>query len=200
MALTLQPIYPRFVSEDAYLAELDKAERPPEYFGGVIHEFVATTLAHGQILANLISALVSALQGKKCIVAAGSGVRAMNSPDYFFPDVSVVCGQPSYRDERRRMITNPIAVFEILSPSTEATDRGSKFHHVKQIESIREYVLLSQYEAKVEILRRTETPFWLYADFNGLDAIAEFTSLGVSIPLSDIYRDVELDPSADATA
>jgi Uma2 family endonuclease len=97
---------------------------------------------------------------------------------YTYPDVVVVCGPPMFLDSEVDTIANPTLILEVLSPTTEAYDRGFKFAQYRKIESLQEYGLVSQSEARVELFRRQPNGQWVYSDFAGLDA---FVGLSRSI-------------------
>jgi Uma2 family endonuclease len=116
-------------------------------------------------------------------------VRLPNSQKFFYPDVSVVCGEAQFADGERDVILNPIVVVEVLSDSTEAFDRGKKFSSYQQIESLREYLLVSQSEFVVEHFLRQEAG-WFYTKAAELDASLALPALDCRLALSDLYNKV----------
>ena len=181
-----------FISYEEYLAMEFDEECPAEYIDGVVYEFVATTPTHAQISANLNFDLIPLLRPKGCILYGQNvAIFAGNPPVQCFPDAAVVCGKPAYRDGRRSLLINPRTIFEILSPSTEGRDRGPKFRRFKRLDSLQEYVLISQDGPTVEVLRRSENGFWLHKEFSGLDAIVPLLSLDISLPIAGLYHGVE---------
>ena len=92
-------------------------------------------------------------------------------------------------------INNPSVIFEVLSDSIESYDRGKKFGLYRQLESLREYILVAQDEAHVERYVRQADDSWLLTVFKGLDAVVQLTTLGCSLPLSEVYEDVTFPPS-----
>ena len=101
-----------------------------------------------------------------------------------------VCGEPSFTDDYRDTLLNPVLIVEVLSKSTEAHDRGFKFGQYRTEESLREYVLVSQYEPRVEIFRRLSDGEFKLSESVGLDATCRFASLGCEVPSFEIYRGV----------
>lgn len=100
----------------------------------------------------------------------------------------VICGEPQFYDERRDILTNPTVVFEVLSPSTEAYDRGEKFLRYRmQIEALREYVLVSQHRPLVERYARQPDGSWSYSSADSLDDTVELTSIHCRLPFAEIY-------------
>ena len=116
-------------------------------------------------------------------------VRA-NRNTYAYPDIAVVCGEPRFAENNKDTLINPMVLIEVLSPSTEAHDRGLKFHRYRQLESLQEYVLVSQSQPLVEIFRRQPSGSWLLSEFTGLDSTGNFDSLDCKIPLAEIYHQV----------
>jgi Uma2 family endonuclease len=181
-----------FLSVAAYLAAEREASYKSEYVLGEVFAMAGGSYDHGAIAANLIASLARLLSGGPCN-AVGSDVRiqAGESGAFYYPDFSITCGEPVFRpDGRRDTVTNPIVVIEVLSPSTEASDRGVKFAWYRRIASLQEYILVAQDAPRVEIFRRTDLG-WLMADFEGLRAVASLVSIDCAIPLADIYRRVE---------
>jgi Uma2 family endonuclease len=110
---------------------------------------------------------------------------------YAYPDVSVVCGRPSLADEQKDILLNPIAIFEVLSPSTELYDRGVKFQLYRTISSLREYVLVDQDQPRVEQYIRQDETTWTMRDHTNLDQDLKMDSISVSLPLRRIYDGVD---------
>jgi Uma2 family endonuclease len=118
----------------------------------------------------------------------------------------VICGpvQKDPEDITGQTATNPRLIVEVLSPSTEAYDRGEKFRFYREIESLEEYVLISQNDARVETFFRQADGTWLFSAFNGIHSKATLRSLGVELPLAEVFAGVEFEeqqiPQPDAQA
>jgi len=134
----------RYTPEE-YLALERKAERKSEYFNGFITAMAGTSFEHCLLVANLSRELGIQLKDGPCEVVT-SELRLLVSSTglYTYPDVTIICGRPLFLDKVFDTILNPSVVIEVLSPSTEAYDRGDKFAHYRRVESLREYVLVSQ--------------------------------------------------------
>jgi Uma2 family endonuclease len=117
-------------------------------------------------------------------------VRVSKTGLYTYPDIVVVCDPPQYGDGRHDTVLNPAFIVEVLSPSTEAYDRGFKFAQYRALESLREYALVSQSEPRVEIFRRQQSGDWLLSESAGMDAICRFDGVGCTIAVKDIYDKV----------
>lgn len=127
---------------------------------------------------------------RPCQVAS-SPIRVRVSPTKFvYPDLLVVCGEPSFTDEQTDTITNPKVIVEILSPSTQDCDYGTKFLFYRGLPSFEEYVLVSQASHRVEVYRRTPDSRWVLSTYEVPDAIFPVDALGISIPLAEIYSRV----------
>lgn len=132
-----------------------------------------------------------AIEGSSC-QSFTSDFRVRVSPrTYTYPDVIVVCGKPILADERQDILTNPKVIFEVLSPSTERYDRGVKLRHYRSIESLQDYVLVSQDQIRIEQYTRGERGIWAFRDYASSDETLAIPSIGVSLPLARIYERVE---------
>jgi Uma2 family endonuclease len=190
--MSAQP-QPRLFPEE-YLAIERAAEFKSEYYDGHMCARAGGSLLHSLIAANLTGELRQRLKQKSCrVFTADLRLRVSAQRLYTYPDVTVVCGEPKPADDQKGTLVNPAMIVEVLSPSTEAHDRGFKFAQYKDIESLQEYALVSQSEAYVEIYRRQSDGTWLYSYATGLDSIARFTGLGCDIPLSEIYYQVSFE-------
>ncbi len=176
-----------------YLAIERKAETKSEFFDGEMFAMAGGTKAHSVIGANLVAELHFKLKGKPCRTF-NSDMRVMTSRRlYTYPDVSVACGEQQFDDEISDTLLNPVLLIEVLSESTEGYDRGKKFDNYRTIASLREYVLVSQTEPMVLTFLRNDDGSWKMQPIHGLDQTVTFESINVSIPMSDIYRDVVFD-------
>lgn len=179
------------ISREDYLAADLASDERLEFAGGVITAKPGSSYAHSSINGNLLVALFSRLKGKGW-KPFGSGLRitSLATSGYFYPDGLVLRGEPLFEEETFDTLSNPTVLFEILSPSTEARDRGEKFWHYRTIPTMQEYVLLSQSAAVVETYRR-DGEQWVLTIAQGLDAIMRLESLGIEVPLRELYLDVE---------
>ena len=112
----------------------------------------------------------------------------------------MVCGAPKFADDQKDTLLNPSLIVEVPSKSTEAHDRGFKFTQYRRLESLQEYLLVSQTEMRIEKYLRQPAGKWELTEFAGPDAVCRMESLGCEIALADIYRDVPLDESGDREA
>ena len=180
-----------YLSPEEYLAWERKADTKHEYVRGEIIAMSGASRVHSLIVTNISGELYIQLKGRMCEVHTND-MRVQTSPEisYFYPDVLVVCGEPRFEDNTFDTLLNPIVLVEVLSPSTAAYDRGEKFKHYQQLTSLREYVLVSQDEVRVELYRRQETQ-WKPIEFRSLGNVLSLASIDCELILSDIYNRVE---------
>jgi len=171
-------------------SELDKHE----YRDGEILLMAGGTADHSLIVANVISALHALLKGKPCrVYDSNLRVRIPRTILYTYPDVSVICGprEPDPNDPAGETITNPRLIVEVLSPSTEAYDRGEKFDRYRQLDSLQEYVLVAQTAPRIEAYSRQGEGAWLLMPFSGLHRSARVHCLDIELPLAEVYAGIE---------
>jgi Uma2 family endonuclease len=181
----------RRVSPEEYLAMEEVSETRNELVGGVLLGMSGNTYPHVVIVRNLMVELGGQLRGKPCDVVCNElKVKVELTGDYFYPDLVGLCGTPVFDQPNQVTVLNPTMLIEVLSPSTEAYDRGQKFLHYQQIPTLKEYVLVSQGEPRIEIYTRGENSAWTYKMVSGLEASASFVSIECTVALADVYRDV----------
>ncbi|MEZ4885436.1 MAG: Uma2 family endonuclease [Chitinophagales bacterium] len=110
---------------------------------------------------------------------------------FYYPDVMVLCGEVAFAENRTDIVKNPILVIEVLPPSTADFDRGTKFNRYRSLESLQEYVLVSQDKPKIEVWYREEPNLWRISNVIGLEAKVRLHSIGCQISLADIYYLIE---------
>jgi len=180
-------VQPR-LSPERYLELERAAESRSEYYDGRVFAMSGGTYNHARITANLSGELYNALKNGPCSVVSND-LRIRVAPDglYTYPDVVVVCGEPEFSDEKRDTLVNPVMIVEVLSQSTEGYDRGFKAAQYRRIASLREYALVSQLEARIEVFRRQKGGDWLLSESAGLTANCHFASVECDIALADVY-------------
>jgi len=136
----------------------------------------------------VVSLLRAALQGSSCEVFNSDLRVSISSTRYVLPDASVSC-DPHDLEGENDIIYSPRVIIEVLSPSTEATDRGKKFRYYQSCLSIQEYVLISTQEQAVDVYRRASNNLWTLHPFGPGDGV-ELKSINVSIPLEALYENV----------
>lgn len=179
------------ISPEEYLATERRAETKSEYLDGEVFAMTGVTRRHSLVTTNLVRELSQKLIDRPCEVHANDlRVLIPATGLYTYPDVTVVCGEPRFEDHEVDTLLNPILIVEVLSPTTEAYDRGKKFEHYGTIESLAEYVLVSQAAPRVEQFVRQDGGHWLFTATSGLDAKVLLPSIGCEVALAEIYHKV----------
>jgi Uma2 family endonuclease len=182
-----------YITPDEYLATQRLSEDRAEYLDGVVYPMTGASLYHTQIVFNIGAELVNQLRGRPGrVLGMDLKVRMRDSRKFFYPDLVVVSGEPQYHDDRKDIILNPDLIIEVLSPSTEAFDRGAKFQAYQTLESLKEYLLVSQDQPLVEQFVRRADGKWDYAAFQGLEASLPLPSVDCTLNMSAVYDKVEL--------
>jgi len=181
----------QFYTPEEYLERERAAAHKSEYYAGEIYAMVGATPSHNLLVAGVIAALNGDLRGTPCGTYA-SDLRIECGPSglFCYPDVSVLCEPPQYRDEHQDVVINPTLIVEVLSASTEGYDRGAKFAQYRRLPSLREYVLVSQDEARMEVFTRGEDGRWVLTEAVGRDAMCPLSCLNIALPLSEVYARV----------
>ena len=185
------------LTPEEYLALERKATIKSEYLSGQMYAMSGASRAHNLICLNIGGELRSLLKKRVCEVYTNDmRVKVTAAGLYTYPDVLVVCEEPRFEDDGFDILLNPTALFEVLSPSTEAYDRGAKFGYYRQLDSMQEYTLVSQDFMRVEhYLRHNEQ--WILTEFSSPDDVVRLTSIDCELPLREIYAKVEF-PANDA--
>ena len=183
------------LTPEQYLDRESAAEFKSEYFAGEMFAMAGGSPRHNRIALNLAAELRSALRGKGCRpFNSDLRVKIDATGLYTYPDVAVVCGEPEIESSQRcETLLNPTLIVEVLSDSTETYDRTTKFRHYQKIETFREYVLVSQHEARVERFVRQDDGGWSYFIHEGLEVA--FAAVPATLTLAEIYLDVEFPPA-----
>ena len=171
-----------------------KATTKNEYVNGETIAIAGASFAHNFITLDTTIYLSRQLMDGACEVASTGDLRVKVSQtaSYFYPDIVVVCGEPQAEDNTFDTLVNPTLIVEVLSVSTEMYDRDEKFAHYRQIDSLQEYILISQDRVQVVHYRR-QVPQWMPTEFRALEDVMSLVSIGCKLPLQHIYRRVKFD-------
>lgn len=190
---TAQKPHTRF-SLAEYLALEETAQHRSEFYRGEIVAIPGGSINHNRVAGNLAFGLSAALRGKPCeIFIAGLRLLVKKHQFYTYPDLMVVCGDLEFVQGRNDTITNPVLIIEVLSPSTEAYDRGKKFEFNRSIEGFQEYVLVDQQRMHIERYRPLGLGRWELTTLDATDEVLSLTSVGVDLTLASIYERVDLE-------
>jgi Uma2 family endonuclease len=184
---------------EEYLAREVVAEAKSEYRDGNPYAMAGASRAHNLIAGNTFAQLHARLSGRPCeTYMSDMRVKVSRTRLYAYPDVVVVCGAPRFEENQGESLLNPTVLIEVLSPSTEAYDRGAKFTHYRRLDSLREYILIAQDHVHVEHYQRRGDQ-WLLTEFTTLDESLTLPVLDCQIPLREIYARVDF-PAATESA
>lgn len=186
-----------FLTPPEYLEiESASAERH-EYFDGEMFLMSDGTEEHALLGANIIIEIGIQLRGSKCRLYSNNfRVLIPRTGLYTYPDASVVYGETKLVDDGKMdTLLNPILIVEVLSSSTESYDRGSKFAHYQTIESLSEYILVSQTQPRIECFTKTESlsDEWIYRKADSLEATIEIVSIKSRLTLANVFANVDFD-------
>jgi Uma2 family endonuclease len=191
--MVAEPIHPLSfpMTEEEYLVFEEMSQDKHEYANGYIYAMSGGTSNHSAITTSVVGELYGQLLDKDCTVHSSDlKIHVAATRSYRYPDVSVVCGETRYAMNRTDLVTNPVLVVEVLSPSTARTDHHVKLGEYTQIDSLQAYLLISQDEPKVQRFLRQSSGDWLYTTVAGLEGTVELPFLDCTLALSRIYRRV----------
>ena len=178
----------RRISYPEYLDLEDQSDIRHEYINGEAVAMSGGTIEHARLAAKIVGQLDRALEGKPCAVYTSDvRLRMERTGRSTYADVVVICGKPVPASDDRQGVTNPKVVVEVLSDGTEKDDRGNKWLHYQSLDSLQEYVLVSQHEPQVEVYRR-EGMHWNYWRY-GAGQRVQLQSIGVELDLDTLYAD-----------
>ncbi len=183
---------PKLYTAEEYLELERESEFRHEYIGGEIFEMAGGNKRHNRISTNLIRLLDSQLLESVCNVYANDmRVKITPTGDYTYPDIVGTCGGDEFEDDNQDTLINPTLIIEILSKSTEAYDRGTKFEFYQTIESFNEYILITQEPFRVEQFVRKDRNVWTYFEFRNPDDVVKLNSIDCELSLRDVYHKIE---------
>lgn len=186
------------LTPEEYLALERRAEQKSEFVNGRVFAMAGASRAHNRITTNLTGELYAQLRDGPCEVFGGDlRLKVSATGLYTYPDLTVVCGEALFEDEALDTLLNPTLIIEVLSPSTEAYDRGEKFAHYRRLETLREYLLVAQDRYRVEQYTRQPDDRWLLAEISDPGGIVELRSIGCRIALTAIYARVTFESDGE---
>jgi Uma2 family endonuclease len=192
--MSLAQSQPRLTEAD-YLRIESAADFKSEFFDGEMFAMAGGSREHSLIGTNIAGEFRDRLKGRSCI-AYNSDLRIKIEATglFTYPDLSIICGPVQLAEESDETAVNPVVIVEVLSDSTEGYDRGKKFEHYRQIPTLREYLLVSQKEPRIEQFVRMEDGRWVLTEASGLDSKLEVPSLSIEIALREVFANVTFAP------
>lgn len=181
------------LTPEQYLEIERLAEYKSEFFNGEMFAMAGASRAHNKLVAHLVRELDQQLRVRPCdVYPSDMRVHVKSTGLYTYPDVTALCGEPLLAGGQTDTLLNPSLIVEVLSPSTEAYDRGRKFEQYQSIETLREYLLVASDRVHVDLYSRQPDGRWLLTSANGLEDTLTLESVGAHILLSDLYEKVEV--------
>ncbi len=165
-------------------------ERKSEYIGGEAREAPPSSLYHNLITTELIVLFGRQLPDYDVLVSQ-MRIWIQNGKACVYPDIVIVGDEAKFLDDQFDTLLNPTLLVEILSPSTSDYDRGPKLDLYRDIESLTDYLIVSQDEARIEHYAREGDNVWLLKSHRGPDATAHIDSLDCDLPLAEIYARID---------
>lgn len=191
--IAAKEMLPTLTPEEYFVWEEQQRDRH-EYLNGEVYAMSGGTINHSEISINFGAVLKAHMRGSGCkVLNSDARANIFETTDYVHPDLSVT------RDERdkttKQFIIYPCLVVEVLSPSTEAYDRGNKFKWYRQNPSLQEYVLVDSEAISIEIFRRTAQDAWQILNYQAGDSV-ELQSVDLTFPIEAIYEDIVFDSAS----
>lgn len=180
-----------YISVEEYVSLLRESQTKWEYVDGQVYAMAGGTPNHSLISANITRELGNTLKGTSCRAYNADLEIAISWSRYLFADASVVCGPVETFEVHKNAVKNPTLIVEVMSDSTKGYNKDKKFFLYQQIPTLREYVLIDQEEPIVIVHYKTDAHLWRYSAYQKMDDLVLLESIGVQIPVSEIYEGIE---------
>jgi Uma2 family endonuclease len=178
-----------------YLAIERATDQKHEWLDGQVYAMAGGTPTHSGLSGRMIAALDALIGDRPCVAHSSDlKLRVPKTKLASYADAVVVCGEPSRDDEDPNAVTNPLVIVEVLSDSTERWDRVGKFRHYRALESLRDYVLVSQHDRHIEVYSRDAAGRWVMSEASEGESVA-VASLGGVLDVDRVYRGIALEPT-----
>jgi len=184
------------ITEEEYLRLERAAVTKSEFVGGEIFAMSGGSLKHSMLAMKWAVELGLQLRGRNCtVLSSDAKVRTARTGSYVYPDLSVVCGNLQTHKSADDILTNPVVIIEVLSPSTEDYDRGKKFELYREIDSLQDYILVHCGSLHVETFTRQPSG-WLFREYQDAESTVPIASIACAVRLGDVYGDLLDSPAA----
>ena len=186
---------PARLTVEEYLAWEEKNFEKHEYIDGEVRCMAGATRRHNQIAINTGSALWALLADSNCTVLNSDMRTQVSGTRYYYPDLSVVCGEALFHRDNEMELLNPVLVIEVTSPSSIDIDRGEKRDFYYEVPSIQAYLIIDQHRVYAELSVRADA-CWQTTSYEELDAIVPLVVLECKLPLAQVYRGIRFEENA----
>lgn len=184
---------PAYITVEEYFLLEESATEKYEYLEGKVIAMAGATEDHNRIVANLLRETGTFLKGKDCeIFPSDFRVTTPAGQNYFYPDATIVCGKTEKQPGTFDTLLNPVVIFEVISESTRANDKGYKFFYYQQIPSLQQYILIDSMQFAIDVISRQKDNTWKFETFTPDHKIITISSTGQTISFDDLYYRVVL--------
>jgi Uma2 family endonuclease len=180
----------KYTVED-YLAFDNESDNRHEFMDGKIYAMSDGTDKHVDIISNVNTALSIATR-HRCRVRPNDMPVKIDHKTYFYPDITVTCGESKYEDDNHTMLLNPTIVIEVISTSSEAFDKGLKAELYRSLDSVQAYLIIDQHRVFAQLSVRQDDG-WFLREFNQIEQSIPLNVINVNLSLRDVYLDVTFD-------
>lgn len=179
------------LSEEEYLTQERAAEFRSEFIAGEVFAMSGGSQRHSRLAVRVSSEIDAHLREKPChVFSPDMRVRTPRTGAYLYPDVSVVCGEVKSYLDAVDLLTNPLVIVEVLSPSTANYDRGEKFELYREFPSLQDYLLIHTENTHVEYYARQADGSWLFREYRNAGDRARIASIEFDLDLGNLYKGV----------
>lgn len=181
------------ISIEEYLEMENASLEKHEYYKGEVFAMPGAKLPHNTITSNIMTMLGQKLKGKKC-KPFGSDMRIHIPTNTLFtyPDISIVCGEILTLNDDEYNVLNPAVIIEVLSPKTKNYDRGEKFKLYRDINTLKEYILVDSQSLHIEVFRLNENNHWELEEYNEANIGLQIKTINEEILIAEIYEGVKI--------
>ncbi len=183
----------RYTPEEYLAIERRNAGQRSEYLAGEIFAMGGASERHNLIVTNIVRELSIQMKGRPCkVYSSDMRVKVAATGLYTYPDIVALCGEAKFDDDQKDTLLNPTLIIEVLSKSTEGYDRGEKFEHYRKLQSLAEYILVSQEKHHVDHYVRQPDNQWLLSESSNPQDTIQLPSINCSLAIAEIYDKVEI--------
>lgn len=175
------------LTEEQYLYLERQAQTKSEFHDGQMFAMAGASPNHALLSGGILALLYRQMPPGCRVFSPDLRIKVAAAGLYTYPDCSVICGDLQYSGDQKDVVTNPLLIVEVLSPSTEGYDRGKKFELYRTIESFREYLIVHQDRRHVEHYSKQDDGSWVLREHSGVDGLVAIARLNVQIGLGELY-------------